>query len=424
MVCASLDSNGSRVVSDLEALRAFSDVPAPAVQRILYTEADVAARSFLRRLFEAEGLQVREDPIGNIFARWKGSEENVGTVGTGSHYDAIPYSGMYDGTLGVIGAVEAIRALKRSGFQPQRSIEILAFTSEEPTRFGLGCIGSRALVGAIRPTELKALRDENGTSFEEARHAAGYTAPLDDNLELDKDYYSAFIELHIEQGPDLEATETDLGIVTAIAAPAQLIVDFEGDGGHAGALLMHRRNDALLAGAELALFVEAAALQTKSEDTVATTGTLSVTPGAVNSVPRGTKLGIDIRDSDLARRNAVLDEILTAVPTIATRRKVRFRTDLLNSDPPASSSPTLLTALETSATKFHLSHTRMVSRAYHDSLFIAHRFPTAMLFIPCRHGISHRPDEFSSPDQIQKGVNTLANTLAILSTLPNSPDEL
>src|SRR5580693_8404693 len=139
----------SRLIRELETLAAFSDAPSPAVTRVVFSEQDLRARAWLKQLYAEAGLRVREDAVGNTFARWQGTDTELPAVGTGSHTDAIPHSGRYDGTVGVLGGLEAIRALQSSGFQPRRSIELLMFTSEEPTRFGIGCLGSRLLAGTL-----------------------------------------------------------------------------------------------------------------------------------------------------------------------------------------------------------------------------------------------------------------------------------
>jgi ureidoglycolate amidohydrolase len=187
------------------------------------------------------GLLVREDAIGNIFGRWEGSIPGIPGVASGSHTDAIPYAGKYDGVVGVLGAIAAVRALKRIGFQPKRSIEVIMFTSEEPTRFGFGCLGSRMMANSTNIVEiLKESFDAENVSFAEAAKEAGYLDVADEleTVALDVGRYSAFVELHIEQGPILEKKGIPIGIVTAIAAPASLKVGFKGDGGHAGAVLM------------------------------------------------------------------------------------------------------------------------------------------------------------------------------------------
>lgn len=326
---------------------------------------------------------------------------------------------MYDGTLGVIGPIEALAALKRAGFQPKRSLEVMMFTSEEPTRFKLSCVGSRAMAGALAADTLDVKLDENGTSFLEAANAVGYGGKshqaILDATRTPKGSVDYFVELHIEQGPLLEQEHTDIGVVTAIAAPAALEVHFYGDGGHAGAQLMPLRNDAGLAGAELAIAVEAHTLATGAEDTVGTTGIFEVSPNAVNSVPREARLGIDVRDIDGQRRDTVVQSILDSAAAIAVKRKVKVTTNLINQDPPASCDSRIQGAIAAAAQQLGLSTKHMVSRAYHDSLFMARVAPTGMIFIPCREGWSHRPDEFASEKDIGNGVGVLALTMAELS---------
>jgi N-carbamoyl-L-amino-acid hydrolase len=357
---------------------------------------------------------LREDAVGNIFARWEGADKNLSAVATGSHIDAIPNAGKYDGVVGVLGGTEAIRALQAAGFQPQRSIELVVFTAEEPTRFGLGCLGSRLLGGVLSPERAVALRDRDGKDLEFWRKQAGCTGALD-SVKLPQDCYAAFVELHIEQGPILEAENLDIGVVEKIAAPSTLRLQLTGVGGHAGGTLMPGRRDALLAGAEIALAVEHAATTSGSPDTVGTTGVFRIEPGAVNSVPCRAWLEIDLRDTLVKTRDAALVQIEAAVQEICARRKIECAMERLNVDPPAICEAKLVETAAGAARKLNLSVKKMISRAYHDSLFMAQVCPTTMIFIPCFKGYSHRPDEFSSPAQIEKGVRVLAEMLARLA---------
>jgi ureidoglycolate amidohydrolase len=409
-----LEVDESRLVSEIEELALISDAEAPAVTRIVFTPTDLKARTWLKARCEEAGLAVREDAIGNTFARWTGSDPAAPVVGTGSHIDAIPNAGKYDGVVGVLGGLEAIRALRRSGFRPRHSIELLMFTSEEPTRFGIGCLGSRMLSGTLSAEAARNLKDGDSATLEDVRRIAGLSKSLE-TVKLADEYYKAFVELHIEQGPQLEARRIPLGIVTSIAAPASLRVSVEGSGGHAGAVLMPDRRDALCAAAELILFIENMAKTSGAVDTVATVGICEVFPGAVNSIPSSVRLSVDIRDTDLQRRNAVMKNLETASQSIAAHRQVSIRCELVNVDAPADCAPAVIDALSASCQKHQLSFIPMVSRAYHDSLFISRIAPTAMLFIPCRLGYSHRPDEYASPEDIGRGALVLAETLALLS---------
>src|SRR5271156_6307212 len=255
--------NRDRLTADLETLASFSDDTPPGISRLVFAEADQRSRVWLKAQCAAAGLSVREDAVGNMFARWTGARPELAAIGTGSHIDAIPHSGKFDGTGGVLGGLEAIRSLQQGGFQPQRSIELLLFTSEEPTRFGLGCLGSRMLSGGLDSAADAQLKDSEGSTLAQLRAAAGFQGSLD-QVRLQADHYAAFVELHIEQGPLLEKEGLPLGIVTSIAAPASYRFTLEGIGGHAGALLMPDRRDALCAASEIVLSIEKHALATRA----------------------------------------------------------------------------------------------------------------------------------------------------------------
>ena len=416
--------DSTRLQQELQALATITSIEQPAegtaVTRIVFSPDDLRARAWLKNLATQEGFTIREDAVGNTFIRWLGADPTLPAVATGSHTDAIPHAGMYDGTVGVLGGLEALRALKRSGFQPHRSIELVMFTSEEPTRLGIGCIGSRLLSGTLDPTHADALREANepadtAQTLAAVREAAGFKGPLASTV-LPPNHYHAWIELHIEQGPLLEREGIPLGIVTSIAAPASYRFTITGLGGHAGALLMPDRRDALCAAAEIILSIERHALATKAIDTVATVGTCDVHPGAVNSVPSRVTLQLDIRDTDPTRRESVMQAVRTDIEGLRNRRQVTITEELINADAPAQSSPHIIETLEQICTAESIPYKKMVSRAYHDSLFMARIAPIAMIFIPCCNGVSHRPDEYAAPDDIARGTHVLAAALAKLAS--------
>jgi len=288
------------------------------------------------------------------------------------------------------------------------------FTSEEPTRFGIGCLGSRLLSGTLSPEKARRLKDGNDESLDEVRRTAGLSGELD-AVKLPRGYYKGFVELHIEQGPLLERQGVPLGIVTKIAAPASARVSIEGAGGHAGGVLMPDRQDALCAASELVLAIENAARTSGSVDTVATVGMCEVFPGAVNSIPSRVRISVDVRDTDLERRDEVMRTMETASQQISARRRVSIEIELVNADAPAECAPEVVDALSESCRKRGEKFQLMISRAYHDSLFISRIAPVAMLFIPCRNGYSHRPDEYASIEDVARGTLVLAETLASLS---------
>ena len=410
-----LSVNQDQLSGELETLASFSSVPSPAVTRIVFSEVDLQARAYLKSLCVAARLAIREDAVGNTFARWTGSEPALAAVASGSHIDAIPHSGRFDGTVGVLGALEAIRALQRSGYKPRRSIEMVLFTSEEPTRFGIGCLGSRLLAGALDASAGPQLKDRDGATLDQVRRAAGFDGRLED-VRLDAAHYHAFVELHIEQGPLLERDGIPLGIVTAIAAPASLRITIEGEGGHAGAVLMPGRRDAFLGACEIALAVELAASSTGAIDTVGTVGVCEIFPGAVNSIPSRVRIDLDVRDINQARRDGVLRRIEEVCREVGAKRNLAVVSEILNVDAPAAATGFVVEALEASCRELDVNFQHMVSRAYHDTLFMARITPVAMLFIPCRNGVSHMPSEFASAEDIARGAAVLGAALARLAS--------
>jgi ureidoglycolate amidohydrolase len=474
-----LNINADRLLRELHHLATLTDCPpspdpdTTAVTRIVFTPRDLQARAYITSLATAAGFLIHTDAIGNSFFRFPGSDPTLPAVATGSHADAIPHAGMYDGTVGVLAGLEAMRSLKESGFTPRRSIETVLFTSEEPTRFGIGCLGSRLLGGVLAPTTADALPDllpetdpqaPTGLTLHEVRTAAGFTGPLT-TVPLPANHYHAWLELHIEQGPLLEQAmqtaqnvsagdsnspmtttgddqvpqgfslgshssekiervltpePTILGIVTHIAAPASYRYEINGIGGHAGALLMPDRRDALCAASELILAVErhtlAANAASGTSNSVATVGAVQIHPGAVNSVPSRVTLMLDIRDTDPHRRDQIMAALHADILDIQSRRGVAITQQIINADTPTTSDPHVLATLKKILTQEKIPFQEMVSRAYHDTSFIARIAPVAMLFIPCRNGVSHRPDEYATPESIAQGTQILAQTLAHLSS--------
>ena len=410
-----LEVDKQRLTSEIEELALISDAEAPAVTRIVFTPTDLSARAWFKARCKEAGLAIRQDAVGNIFARWNGQNASAAAVGTGSHIDAIPNAGKYDGVVGVLGGLEAIRALQQSGFTPKRSIDLILFTSEEPTRFGIGCLGSRLLSGSLSADAAKKLTDKDGASIEQVRRDAGFQGELE-TVRLPAGYYEAFVELHIEQGPLLERKNISLGIVRKIAAPSSFRIFIEGAGGHAGGVLMTDRRDALCAASELILAIEQQAKTSGSTDTVATVGICEVFPGAVNSIPSRVHLSVDIRDTDLRRRDSLIASVDASCHAIAAKRGVTIQQELVNADAPADCAANIVETLSESCEKHRLSFLSMVSRAYHDSLFMSRIAPVGMLFIPCRNGYSHRPDEYASPEDIARGTLVLAETLRSLAS--------
>lgn len=347
---------------------------------------------------------------------------------TGSHTDAIPLAGAYDGVVGVLGGIEAIRLLREyetlsragdgGGGGGDVEFQVVMFASKEPTRFGLSCVASRVYGGVLGREGVERLRDGEGIGFEEAARGAGVAVDVEGAQEAYQGTARRyFVELHIEQGKELEDEGLDVGIVTHIAGPASISVSFKGPGGHAGGLMMRDRHDASLAAAELALDVEELVKREGSPDIVGTVGSWRVSPNAVNSVPREVALGIDVRDIDGERLARVVQGVQERVRAIAEKRGVSYAMEVTNHDAPATSSGRVVEAVEAAAGALKLRFKKMVSRAYHDSLFMGLVSEMGMIFIPCEGGKSHRPDEFASERDVLRGTQTLALTMGQLGGL-------
>jgi ureidoglycolate amidohydrolase len=396
-------------------LAEYNDDPeAGGITREVYTPTYREGLEFVMDLMRDAGLEPRLDAFGNLYGRWAGTDPDAAAVLTGSHVDTTLNAGRYDGVVGVLGAIEAVRTLRNGGFEPRRSIEVIAFAGEEP-RFGTGCIGSRAMVGALDREDLDRLRDRGGTSLAVALLEAGLDPERIGDARLDPERVHAFVELHIEQGAVLEAHGEPIGVVEAIAAPHDFRVTLRGAATHSGATPMRLRRDALAGAAEAMVELERLALNSPSGTTVCTVGVLRARPGAINVVPGEVELDVDVRDSDLAAREQTIDDFLAAAGEIAERRNLELEVTPIVQDTPAPCAPLVVDAAVAACEELALPFRRMISGAYHDAMVLAAEVPIGMLFVPSVKGISHHPDEHTDPADIDRGVDVLAGTLRRLA---------
>jgi hydantoinase/carbamoylase family amidase len=406
---------GTRLHDAIAELAGFNDDPAAGgITREVYTPTYAAALGRVGEWMRAAGLDVRLDAVGNLFGRWAGSDPDAPIVLTGSHVDTTLNAGRYDGVLGVLGAIDAVHALRAAGAVPRRSIEVVAWAGEEP-RFGTGCVGSRAAAGELTRADLDRLRDREGVSMADALRAAGFDPDRVAEARIDPATIHALVELHIEQGAVLERGGEAIGVVTAIAAPHDFRLTLRGAATHAGATPMDLRRDALAAAAEAMLVIERLAQQSPSGTTVGTVGVLRVHPGAINVVPGEVELDVDVRDSDLAAREQVVSSILTAAESIAGRRGLEVDVAPIVEDVPVACDPAVVEAAEATCRELELAHRRMASGAYHDAMIMGRHVPIGMVFVPSVGGISHHPDEYTAPEDLDRGVRVLAGTLARLA---------
>jgi N-carbamoyl-L-amino-acid hydrolase len=404
---ANLPVDGARLWADLMALAAITEPDRPHTRRS-FTPMFLKGREWLAARLREAGLTVRMDTGGNLFGRLEGREPEAGTILIGSHSDTVPSGGRFDGTAGVLAALEIVRSLKEGGVRLRHAVEVVDFLAEEPSEYGLSCIGSRVMAGLMTP-EMLDYREPGGERLGEAMNRVGADAArLEQARRTD---IAAFLELHIEQGIVLESQGIDLGIVTAIAGIARAEIRFSGRADHAGATPMHLRRDAGLAAARLVALVNDEARRNAGAGRghfVATVGVLEQHPNAANVIAGEARLVVDIRAEDHALAQDFLAMLEARSRALAADCAVeRSGWTVLSNTTPAACDPWLRSLLAQGAGALGFSCTDLASGAGHDAAFVARFAPAAMLFVPCREGRSHCPEEWAEPDAIAAGAATI-----------------
>ena len=379
------------------------------IWRAAYTLEDKIAKNILREWIEDLGLEYREDAIGNVYGRLPGTES--GTVLTGSHLDTVKNGGKYDGALGVVTGVAALGYLKQSGFVPKHSLEVGGLMEEEGSRFPSGCQGSRAICGTLKEEDLEEVGCD-GVTLREALLSAGYQPEALKSVK--RDDIRAIVELHIEQGADLEERGLTCGAVTAIVGYDRLFLTLHGEANHAGTTSMRRRRDALAAAAEVILGVKE--LAEADDRFVATVGQLNVAPNAVNIVPGKVQLAIETRAADDRVLAEVRAKIVSLLERTASKSGVVItkENDFHVAAVPLSES--VRKVIEQSAAECGVSFQAMPSWAGHDAqIFAASGVPTGMIFVPSINGVSHSKEESSDFQSVTQAVKVLEKTLKTLA---------
>lgn len=407
------NSDKNIIEKGLRDLNEFNSTPEYGTTRVLFTPPEIKGREYIVNLMRETGLEVTVDGAGNIFGTLKGTDSSLAPVWTGSHCDTVLNAGMFDGMAGVIGGIEALRQIKLSKKPHRRDISVVMYTSEEPTRFGLSCLGSRMLAGKLDADGAKQLTDKDGITLFDKLGELGYpVSELESGKVVKKkgEIYAA-VEMHIEQSASLEAEGKTIGIVKTICAPANYEIKVTGVQSHAGGTSMADRTDAFTASCEIALEVERLARESKGEYVTATVGRVSVVPGAVNVIPGFVQFSVDVRYTDIENLYEILDGIKAKIAQVEKDRGVKVEITEQNSDIPAHCSPQIRESIEKYCKEYGYSYKDCISGAYHDSLMVNLFAPVAMLFVPSKNGISHSPDEWTDFEDIAKGTDILAEVL-------------
>lgn len=395
-----------RLGDRIERLSTFTTSDAPGWTRRVFSDEYGAAREWLAAEMRSTGLDVHTDPAGNLIGILRGTGSGR-TLVTGSHTDTVHGGGRFDGVLGVLGGLEAIECIRAGGVTLDHDLWLVDFLGEEPNDFGLSCLGSRAVTGALSPADL-GLVDPSGRSLGDALRESGHEPGATDHGWPE---VSGFVELHVEQGPHLEDAGTTIGVVSEIVGVHRFKTRFTGQRDHAGTTPMDRRHDAFAAAADAALAIEAAA---SDGGGVATCGHVDVHPGAMNVVPELADLWTEIRSAD-ATWLADRDELFaTAVRAAGERRGVGVDLDVISRDAPVPAAGGIGSAIVRAAGRVGQHTIALPSGAEHDSALMARITPMGMIFVPSRDGRSHCPEEWTDIGDACVGVHVLAETLVDL----------
>lgn len=398
----------SRLEQYIEKLGTIGLQAGGGIIRPVYSPAWVLARKQLAEWMSAAGLEVRDDAVGNLFGRLRGTIDDMRTILSGSHIDTVKLGGRFDGALGVLSALIALQTLREQAGKPQRSLEVVALCEEEGSRFQAHYWGTRGMLGLIRDGDLQALRDDDGLSIAEAMQAAGlsperYREAMRQDLDV-------FLELHIEQGRILYDEQINIGIVESITGLHRQLITVLGRADHAGTTPMNLRRDAFQGAALMAIEITRVVEQ-KGWPAVVTMGKWEVKPGAVNIVPAEARFSIDLRHPEEATKQELVEAIRTTCETIAKQRGLSVSIETTGNSPPARMDSRLQQVLVQSAQACGATWKFMPSGAGHDSELMARRVPTAMLFVPSVEGRSHSPAEYTTLEDAVRGATVLAAAL-------------
>ena len=398
-----LDIIKGRISENLDALKAFTATPGNGCTRLPFTKEAREAVDYLKQVMQDAGLEVREDAAGNVIGVLKGEDETLPCVMMGSHYDSVTNGGDYDGIAGVVCAIEVARQLKEKGITPKRNFVAVGFCDEEGLRFGTGYFGSGAMLGNRDVEYCKKFKDTNGISIYDAMISYGLDPEKIEDAKWPEGSIGEFLELHIEQGPVLDAENIQLGLVDCIVGIQRYMVTVHGRADHAGTTPMDMRLDAVDAATKVISKIPDWARE-KGPGTVATTGYIKTTPGGMNIVAEKVEFTVDIRSTNNDYINDITSKIRAALDFETEKMGGSYEMDNKLTITPVQLSEEMLQIMEDDCKVKGYSYKRLPSGAGHDSLEIGQVIPTVMLFVPSKDGRSHCPVEHTEYDFAKASV--------------------
>ncbi|MEM7550449.1 MAG: Zn-dependent hydrolase [Bacteroidota bacterium] len=397
--------DAKRMESRILALGEFGKNPQGGVTRLAFSEEDLEAREYTISLMEKAGLSVRIDAAGNIIGRRKGKKDDKPVIIFGSHIDSVPLGGNYDGDVGVIGAIEVIEMMNKNNIHTTHPLEVIVFCNEEG-----GLVGSSAVSGALSPEGLKVKSQVGLTMAEGIRKIGGNPDKIHEAIRNPEEL-KAFVELHIEQGSILYDEGLEIGVVEGIVGIGWWDISIEGFANHAGTTPMDKRKDAMVAASELILDINSIATTTPGKQ-VATVGRIEAKPGAPNVIPGEVVMSLEIRDLSQEKIDQIFKDIKTASQEIEKKYDVQISFEEIELNiAPAPTDVTIRSLIVESAKESGFKYKLMPSGAGHDAQDMAKITPTAMIFVPSVNGISHSPEEFTTPSDMANGATVLYHTI-------------
>jgi hydantoinase/carbamoylase family amidase len=415
MVDEMLQASLERIRSDIEALAGFNDTPGQGCTRFSYGMADKQARAWLLERFAALNLQVAVDPVGNIRARRNGTQAGAPAVLSGSHLDTVLHGGRFDGAVGVVCALEAMRLLVEHDMETSHPVEVIVFAEEEGSNFGSTMAGSKALTGKLDVDAIRLLRADNGQSMYDMTKAAGFDPDRLPWAVLKAGTVKAMLEVHIEQSVVLEMEQVPIGIVASIYGSICLRVEFRGVPNHAGATPMQLRHDPMVAAAALIAALPDIVQRHAFATTVATVGRISCQPNVINCIPGIVTFTIDIRDVHPDGMSSTVHEVERLVAVLEERHGLEASVERLAESPVISLPTWIIGSIEHVAVEQGIRYRRIDSGAVHDAAMLADITAVGMIFLPSRAGRSHVPEEWTDYGFITQGCNLLLGTILKLA---------
>ena len=408
-----VEINGNRLNHRLDAFAVIGATPKGGVNRQALTKGDRRARQLLAELAWARGFSVFQDSMANLFIRRAGRDESLPPLMIGSHLDSQPAGGRFDGALGTLSAFEVLESLEDAGVKTGRPVVVVAWTYEEGCRFAPGCMGSMAFAAGAIPAEWQTKRATDGAGFADELKATIESLPRAKSIPLGFPIH-AYLEVHIEQGPSLEADDIPIGIVGGIQGTRWLDVIVSGQTAHAGTTGLAYRRDPLRA-LTVALSSLYETIMPSDPDARFTIGRMSVEPGSVNAIPDVARCTVDMRHPDQARLDALENLVISTVREEAERQRCTAEISRSFDMPSCTFSADLQRAIKEAAAEEGLASMPMLSGAFHDALFVNRVAPAAMIFVPCRDGLSHNEAEHVEPEHTAAGCRVLAQATAVLA---------